>query len=273
VLTFSKYHGLGNDFIVVLRMAGEAPFSPATVRMLCDRNLGIGADGVLSVCPDPHAFARMQIQNADGSESRMCGNGLRCVARFLYDQGQVPSTQTTLILAAGGGLYRCERLQVDRFRIAMGQASFAHPDLPAGEMPLLMVHGAATFLAVPVHVGNPHAIIFVESGEPMALALQHGPVFEGHPAFPQRVNVSFARATPDGFESAVFERGVGLTRACGSGAVALAAAATRLKLWPVGTPMQVHLPGGPLTITTSADGELSMEGEAVHVFDGQVRET
>jgi diaminopimelate epimerase len=271
VLRFAKYHGLGNDFVVVDGRELAAPLAPARIRQLCDRHRGIGADGVLTVWPATAADARMQVQNADGSESGMCGNGLRCVARYLYETGRVPLAQAMLTIEAGAETYRCERLAEGRFRVAMGRAAVAHPDLPGPEVTL--DSGGERFRAACAHVGNPHAVIFLEAGEPVALAERHGPALERHPAFPNRVNVSFVRARADGFDVAVFERGVGLTLACGSGAAAVAAVAVREQRWAAGEPMAIELPGGRLTVVVDPNGTIQMTGEAVRVFTGEVGAT
>ena len=268
VLRFAKYQGLGNDFLVVDGRELAATLSAAAVQRLCDRHHGVGADGILTVWPTSGADARMQVQNADGSEAAMCGNGLRCVARYLHDAGRLAAGASLVTLRVGEGLYRCERRGTDRVRVAMGKALFVHPDLPG---PAVELESAGEcFLASCVYIGNPHAVVFVDHAEPAQLAEQHGPALEAHPAFPNRVNVSFARPRADGFDVAVFERGVGMTLACGSGASAVAAAAVRGERWPAGRAAVIHLPGGMLSIVVDATGEIWMEGETVRVFSGEV---
>ena len=271
MLRFAKYQGLGNDFVVVDGRELTSALPADTVRRLCDRHRGIGADGILTVWPTSGADVRMQVQNADGSESGMCGNGLRCVARYLWEEGRVPTGRATATIEAGRGRYGCERLAADRYRVAMGEALAAHPDLPGSTVEL--EHAGARFRAVCVHVGNPHAVIFVDAQEPMTLAERHGPAFERHPAFPNRVNVSFARAAADGFDVVVFERGVGVTLACGSGATAVAAAAVREQRWPASRAMSIRLPGGALTVEVDPGGAITVTGEAVRVFAGEVGAT
>ncbi|MBI5508367.1 MAG: diaminopimelate epimerase [Deltaproteobacteria bacterium] len=270
MLRFLKYHGLGNDFVIVDRLTGGPPISAADAARLCDRHRGVGADGVLVVWPEPGAAARMQVWNADGSEAQNCGNGLRCVARYLYDSGAVPTAVGAVAIRAGDGTYRCERRAGDRYAVAMGRARFAHPDLPGPGCEL--EDGGARFAATSVHLGNPHAVIVVRDGDPRALAAAHGPALERHPSFPRRVNVTFAKPEPSGFEAAVFERGVGLTCACGTGAAALAAAAVQTGLWPASRPMSIRQPGGALSVVVDGGGEIVVEGEAVRVFAGEVSE-
>jgi diaminopimelate epimerase len=273
VLTFAKYHGLGNDFIVVDALDGAPALSPAQARTLCDRHLGIGADQLLTLRPQPGADARMQVHNADGSEVGQCGNGLRCVARFLYDEGLVPESRETVIIAAGEETYPVRRLAPDRYRASIGMPDLRHVELPADVGPngqAVLEAGGRRFEATCVHVGNPPAVIFGDES-PRRLAEAFGPALERHPSFVARVNVSFVRPMTGGFETVVFERGDGITLACGSGACAIGVAAVQRGLWPAGKPMSVRLPGGILTITIAPSGEVEMEGAAVRVFTGEIR--
>jgi len=266
VLPFAKYHGLGNDFVII---DGAAPLSGEVVRRLCDRHRGIGADGVLTVSEDAEADAHMWVSNADGSQSAMCGNGLRCVARYLYDAGRVPVTHGELDIRAGEAVYRCERRAADRFRVSLGKAVFAHADLPGAELDLES-HGQRFHLFA-VHLGNPHAVIFTDGGDLATLVATHGAGLARDRAFPNGVNVSFVRSCTDGFEVAVYERGVGPTLACGSGAAAVAAAAVHSGRWTAGKGAAIHLPGGVLTVEVDAGARIVMEGEATRVFAGEVR--
>lgn len=271
-MRFRKYHGLGNDFLVVDRRAeaDAAPLAPDVVRRLCDRHRGVGGDGVLSIWPLPGGHGRMQVQNADGSESGMCGNGLRCVARYLHDAGVV---EETLLLGAGERRYAVTRVAPERYRVDMGRAVLTHAELPVDASPTGEVSVSAsgrTFAGTVVHMGNPHLVLFCDGEAPRALAEQYGPVLERHAAFPARTNVSFVAPSAQGFEAVVFERGVGMTQACGSAACAVAVAAAVRGRAPFGQPCVVHLLGGPLVIVVSAALEVTMEGEAVRVFSGDV---
>lgn len=266
-MRFSKYHGLGNDFIIVDRRDGGEPLLPASVIAACDRHRGIGADGVLSIWPLAGAHGRMQVQNADGSESAMCGNGLRCVARYLHDNGE---TASTLMLGAGERHYDVLRTKANHYRVSMGQAALAHTELPSA------IEGKATvaalgrsFDATVVHMGNPHMVIFCTGEEdPLALAQQYGAALEHTPGFVARANVSFAVRTEYGFDAVVFERGVGITQACGSGACAVAVSGAVRGLVPFDQTCEVRLLGGPLSIVVSRALDVTMEGEAVRVFSG-----
>jgi diaminopimelate epimerase len=272
LLRFAKYQGLGNDFIVVNGLNGPPTLGPARARKLCDRHFGVGADQLLALTAEPDADARMQVYNADGSEAGQCGNGLRCVARFLYDEGLVAESRSEVVIAVGRQRYHVLRLSASRYRVNMGRPAFTDVELPAE----LSEHGEAqlealgrSFAAHCVHVGNPHAVIFSD-GEPRPLAERYGPALERHPGFVARVNVSFVRPVERGFEAVVFERGDGITLACGSGATAIGAAAVAHGLWPKQEPMEIRLPGGTLQVTVRESGEVDMEGEAVRVFTGEV---
>lgn len=279
MLTFAKYHGLGNDFVILDRRSGGRDLDAREVRAICDRHRGVGADGVLSLRAHPTASALMVTQNSDGSEAGVCGNGLRCASRFLYDSGIVAPSVSELTLAAGERIYRVERLAADCYRIGMGRAEVSHPDLPRGGAsgePVTLTVDERSFAASCCSLGNPHAVIFLNSGgsdseSPLELAQRYGPALERHPGFPNRVNVSFARLRgSDGFDVVVYERGAGITQACGSGACAVAAAAVRRGLRSVDHPIEVYLPGGALRIVVRADGLIEMQGEAIRVFTGVV---
>jgi len=287
VLAFSKYHGLGNDFIVVDRKNGGEPLAPAAVRALCDRHRGVGADGVLTLWPaarGSRACGRMQTQNADGSEAEVCGNGLRCLARYAFDARLVAPGATDLTITAGERDYHAVRLTDDRFRVHMGGYALAHRDLSprattANQGRVELEAEGRRFVATCVHLGNPHAVIFVDDGDDgddgdvhaalRTLALRYGPALERHPDFAARVNVSFVRSEAGGFVAAVYERGAGLTLACGSGACAIGAAAVQRGLAARGAALRIELPGGTLRVSIDAGDEIELEGEAVRVFTGE----
>lgn len=268
-MRFWKYHGLGNDFIIV-----EQPVAEETALALCDRHTGVGADGVLVLAsdPDPGIDTRVRVFNADGTEAGMCGNGLRCVARYLYDRGQVPVDRASVTVAMGEGRNRCERLAADRFRVWLAPAGADHPDLPtatigADQMEVTVDH--ACWTGTRLWLGNPHLTIFTPEA-PLPLAQRYGAALAAQPVFSAGVNVTFARSQPGGFDAVTHERGVGLTPACGSGACAVVAAATRRGHWPTGEQAAVTLPGGILYITVDPNGVIAMTGEAVRIFEGEV---
>lgn len=258
-LRFSKYEGLGNDFVVI--EGDEGAVSPADAARLCDRHFGVGGDGVLLVAPpvSPGAVARMIVLNADGSRPEMCGNGLRCVAAYLGASRGAASS--SFVVDTDAGPRGCEvDAGTGTVTIDMGVAVSAGP---------IDVHllGHTVRLAR-VSMGNPHAITFEDLGHD-ALA-RFGPGLATHPAFPQGTNVELCRMRDDGgVDVLVWERGVGPTLACGTGACAVAAFAVSSGLAPFERELAVHLPGGPLFITVGRDLSVRMRGPARRVFTGE----
>ena len=263
----SKWEGLGNDYLVIDEASLPGPLTPSVVAGLCSRHLGIGADGILLKCVPtgviPDAVARMRIFNPDGSESEMCGNGIRIFARFLASRGEVSEGEFTVETLAGP--IRPRLLPDGRVRVDMGWARFASSNIDLSRLEDSPLSGRAgqlresmevleawlslgedRFRFTFVDVGNPHCVIQV--ADPAAVDVARvGPAIEHHPAFPNRVNVEFFRVEPDGSVTMrVWERGVGETQACGTGATAVGAACVRLRL--TASPVTVHLPGGDLVI-------------------------
>ncbi len=292
MLAFGKYQGLGNDFLIVDLRESEPQPSPekrdehgfSIARWLCDRRLGVGADGVLTIrAPQTSmAHASMRVLNADGSEAQMCGNGLRCVAKYLLETSEVPATSITI--DTGAGALHCEATwtgdTVSSVTVSMGRPRLRRAEIPmrgaADETCLAQDYLLGTrHLAVSaVSMGNPHAVCFVpESGRAlMRLAQELGPSLETHSDFPERCNAEFAHVhSATEIELVVWERGVGITQACGTGACATAVAACKAGLAQPDTEIQVMLPGGPLFIRVDpAYQEVYMRGPAEHVFDGRV---
>jgi diaminopimelate epimerase len=286
VVAFAKYHGLGNDFVVVdLRRApatdAAAMQDPANARSICDRQFGVGGDGVLAIlAPSTSgADARMRVLNADGSEAEMCGNGLRCVVKYLRERGGVAKPRITV--DTGAGPLACDA-HADGDVVKTVTVDMGRPRLLRGEIPIT---GPATERAVDVpfdggrrvtcvSMGNPHAVLFVD--DPRAslrdLAARDGASIETHAWFPKKTNVEFARMrSPTEIDLVVWERGVGITLACGTGACATAVAACLTGRSRVGDEIVIHLPGGDLNIRVSGDYEtVFMRGPAVHVFDGEL---
>ncbi len=287
-MRFAKYHGLGNDFLVVdLRAASAAEAAiaqdPQHVIALCDRQFGVGGDGVLAVLPAASADARMRVLNSDGSEAEMCGNGLRCVAKELFDRGGLGKPE--LAIETGAGVLTCA-IEADpggaarAVTVAMGAPRLLRREIPmtgpAGERCIeqpLELAGEPPRALTCVSMGNPHAITFVESrDEAWRLARALGPAIEHHAWFPNRTNVELAHArSPREIDLVVWERGCGITLACGTGACATVVAAVLTGRAAEATPVRVHLPGGSLEITVLAGlANVLMKGPAVHVFDGDV---
>ncbi len=254
-MKLAKWEGLGNDYLVLEEEALPGPLAPQAVVNLCDRHRGVGADGVLLKCAAsgavPGAVARMRVFNPDGSESEMCGNGIRIFARYLAQKGEVEKDEFLVETLAGP--IRPRLLADGRVRVDMGWARFVSDSIDVtrfgGESPVIeaeLVAGDERLRFTFVDVGNPHCVILVD--DPPNVDIDRlGPLVERHPAFPRRVNVEFVRVETDGTVTMrVWERGVGETQACGTGATAVAAACVRLGL--VSSPVTVHLPGGDLVI-------------------------
>ncbi len=274
-MDFYKYQGLGNHFILLDRRSLVNPvLAPEVVVQLCCANRGIGADGILTVVQESDGYPRMHIQNADGSDAGMCGNGLRCVVRYLEDCGELSAEQTWIKVWVADNLYDCRLTPSGEVSVDMGIPLRSNKELPAeratGEELEVEVLGR-TFKGTCQFFGNPHFSVFVDEDEsPMILAKKFGQELESHSYFPNRVNVSFSRSLSNGFETVVYERGVGITQACGSGACAVGAAAVLRGYWEVGKPLKVYLPGGELMITVYGDGRVAMQGEASRVFVGRI---
>ncbi|MEZ4381438.1 MAG: diaminopimelate epimerase [Nannocystaceae bacterium] len=272
VIDFHKVEGLGNDFLLIdwrsresWRAGVEQLQSQAS--MICDRRRGVGGDGLLLVTPaSPGCDAAMIVINHDGSIPEMCGNGLRCVALYLH---AVSGLDASMVLETGAGPLPCTvtptAARAGQVRIQMGAAHDLGERAPAAG-------DGRSFRAV--STGNPHAIAFVDQDEdPEALARALGPAIERDPLFPHRTNVEFARVEADGAITLwVWERGCGITEACGTGACATAAAAVRAGLARAHEPLQVRLPGGWLSIEVPDDptGSVVMTGPARLVFRGQL---
>lgn len=271
--TFFKYQGLGNDFVVIDRRQSGLDVDAALSRRLCDRHFGIGADGVLAILPEPGTAGRMVVHNADGSVAEMCGNGLRCVARYLAEHdGGRPST---LRVATGAGVLESELewsdTGVERITIAMGPAMLEAPILPHGGPFVRQPISASTepHLGTAVSLGNPHLVLL---DVPPSEAARLGPALETHPWFPTRTNVEFvAPRAEGGLVVTVWERGVGLTLACGTGACAAVTASALEGRSPFDAWVPVQLPGGLLEIKVKADrSQVWLKGPAKFVFEGRV---
>ena len=276
-MKFTKYHGLGNDFILIDNRNSTTPLvSPEEAVKMCDRHFGIGADGVIFALPgDKNNDYTMRIFNSDGSEPEMCGNGIRCLARFI---GSLEGTETV------GKAYRINTLAgtiIPRLE-AEGQVKvdMGTPFLLAKEIPTTLANGEEKVINQPLEVGgqswlvtcvsmgNPHCITFVDKVADIALETI-GPLFEHHSVFPERTNTEFIEVVrQDYIKMRVWERGAGITLACGTGACASVVAG--VLTGKCDRLCTVELPGGCLTIEWSEpDGKLYMTGPAEVVFTGQ----
>lgn len=256
---FAKYHGLGNDFVVV---ESDTLMSRDEAVALCDRHRGVGGDGVLSILPSRRAEARlrMHLYNADGSEAEMCGNGLRCVVRHALGASSVDER---IVFDTDAGLRWGHTRPGGGVRVGLGAPEIVHDRLE------LTVDGRV-FLGTWVSMGNPHFVLDATWGDVAAEAAQWGARLEHHAAFPARSNVEWVRRRDDGaVDVVVWERGAGLTQACGTGAGATLAA-LRARGVVTGEAVVVWLPGGPLQVSRDpSTHEVAIEGEAVRVFAGE----
>jgi len=263
-MRFTKMQGLGNDYLYVY---GCVPENVAELsRRLSDRHFGVGSDGMIFITPSSVADFAMRIFNADGSEAAMCGNGIRCVGKYVYDRKHTQKTELSIETRSGVRRLklRAEGGTVRRATVDMGTATVF------GERVLDIGNG--TVSCVSVSVGNPHAVIFVDDAEAARVA-EIGPLVETHPRFPGGVNVEFVQILSDrSLRMRVWERGSGITMACGTGASASAAAAAQCGYCRYGEPIEVRLDGGILNVTVSKDHTLTMEGPAETVFEGEVEE-
>ena len=275
-MIFYKYHGLGNDFIVLEDFDGKAPKTPDFAREHCHRRFGVGADGILYISSSEKADASMRILNSDGSEAEMCGNGIRCVAKHLFDLGLVRKRSMRIDTLAGIKDIECsvEGGQVTSVTVGMGA-----PSLECEEIPMtcrgrfvsgtLEVDGRQ-ITGTAVSMGNPHFVILEHLSEGARKEL--GPKIEGHPLFPRKTNVEFAEVLPDHIDVHVYERGAEWTLACGTGACATVVAAVANRLVPEGKEIEVRLPGGSLWINVGVRlSSVTMRGPAVRVYRGELQ--
>ncbi len=265
-MKFTKMHGCGNDYVYVDARRETVRSPGALARAVSDRHAGVGADGLILITPSRRADFRMVMFNADGSRGEMCGNGVRCVGKYVYDRGL--TRRKDLSIETGAGLVslvlHVRRGKVDRVTVDMG------PPRPVPRAFHVRADGARTVLREKVlgrkcsvvSMGNPHCVILVDSVE-RAPVPELGPAIERHPDFPSRINVEFVEVlSPRHVRQRTWERGSGETLACGTGACAVAAALGARSL-------RVDLRGGTLRIETARDGRLLLTGPAVEVFRGE----
>jgi diaminopimelate epimerase len=275
-MRFTKMQGAGNDYIYLDCFRNSMPRDPAGLsRAMSNRHFGIGSDGLILICPSEKADARMRMFNADGSEAEMCGNGLRCVAKYVYDHALV--RKPSLQIETGRGVLNVD-LEIAGGGVRQATIDMGQPILEASRIPTTLPGNPPTNTALSVSdhacqvtclsMGNPHCVLFVDSITD-ALVLGLGPKIETHPAFPKRTNVEFVRVNnPDDVTVRVWERGSGETLACGTGACAVAVAgviAGRTQRHIV-----AHMLGGDLSLNWSeSDNHVYLTGPAVEVFSGE----
>jgi diaminopimelate epimerase len=274
---FAKYHGTGNDFVLVEDLEDRIRLSPALVAALCHRRLGVGADGVIRIAPAEGADFFMDYYNADGGVAEMCGNGIRCLAKHVVDRGLTAKRELVVATRAGP---RHLAVEVEdgvarEVTVDMGPPAFERAAIPMEGDPAdrfvggeLEVEGR-TFAATALSMGNPHVVLFLPPDQDLeALDVARlGPLVERRPEFPARTNVEFVKVRGDLVAARVWERGSGETMACGTGACAALVAASLAGL--TARRAEVRFPGGLLTVSwREEDGHVLLAGPAVRVFEG-----
>ena len=281
---FTKMHGIGNDFVMVNCLGDDGAERLAECErravFLCDRKFGVGGDGVIALLPGASAPFAMKMFNPDGSESEMCGNGIRCFAKFLFDRG-LTQGRTEIPVETGAGLLHLQVTAGTDGKAGTVRVDMGAPVLKPAQVPTVLAEGDAPVVNAPleidgqtvyvttVSVGNPHAVLFVDDVKHYPIEVV-GPQVESHPAFPRRINTEFIEVVSDReINFRVWERGAGETLACGTGASAATVAC--VLNGKTGRKVLVHLPGGDLDIEWSeADNHVYMTGTATEVFEGEV---
>jgi len=272
-MRFTKMHGCGNDYVYVDCFAETVNDPNTLARAIADRHFGVGGDGLILICPSGTGDARMRMFNADGSEGDMCGNGIRCVAKYVYDHGIVPPERRSAVIDTNDGLKTVE-LTVEGGKAVLVTVDMGAPKLTSELPEPITVHGMALSF-VGVDTGSKHAVYFLDDNPALGTDdvaeldfAAYGSDFETHPRFPDRVNSEFiAVRSPSEIDFRVWERGSGETLACGTGATAAVYAGIRLG--KLDGDVLVHLRGGDLRIRyDDAAGHCFMTGPAAEVFSG-----
>ncbi|HKC07285.1 MAG TPA: diaminopimelate epimerase [Methylomirabilota bacterium] len=275
MIPFVKGHGLGNDYIVINGADLPSPLNPGQVTRICDRNWGVGSDGILLLVPGwAGADFGLRILNPDGSEAEKSGNGLRIFAKYLHDHGHAKRDTFTVDTMGGRVECRCHVTdgRVNVVTVEMGRCTFVAPEIPmngpereAVKVPLQV--GGETLLITAVSVGNPHCVIFTDRLDEV-LVRRLGPQVEHHPAFPNRINVQWARvASRSMVDILIWERGAGWTLASGSSSSAVACAAVKNGLCDHGL-VTVRMPGGELSVDVRPDWSIRLQGPVEEVYTG-----
>ena len=280
-MRFTKMQGIGNDYVYVNGFAETVAHPAAIARAVSDRHFGVGSDGLILILPSDNADVRMRMFNADGSESEMCGNGVHCVAKYAFDHGLTKNNPMKVETGRGVlelSLELCASGKVRRVTVNMGVPILELPEIPVirdklargmaeHEYRFAISMGNEVFDAAFVSMGNPHAVIFTSDVQAIDLA-RLGPLVENHPAFPRRVNAHWVQVYSRGeVTMRSWERGSGITLACGTGACAVAVAG--VLTGRTDRTIDAHLPGGDLTLEwRQADNNVYMTGPATEVFSG-----
>lgn len=275
-MKFTKMQGIGNDYVYVNCLEEKVDHPEELAKLVSDRHFGIGSDGLILIKPSEVADFEMAMYNADGSRGEMCGNGIRCVAKYVYDRGLTDKTHISIETLAGIKYLELtvEKGQVSQVRVDMGE-----PELLAEKIPVIsqqekvidvpITAGEKEYRMTCVSMGNPHCVVFMEDVEHLEIE-KIGPLFENHELFPKRINTEFVKVIDrKNLQMRVWERGSGETLACGTGACATAVAAMLNGFCE--DEVQIHLLGGDLTIEWNKESNhVFMTGPAEIVFDGEI---
>lgn len=277
-MKFTKMHGCGNDYVYVNGFTEKVADKPKAVVALSDRHFGIGSDGVIFINPSQQADFEMEMYNADGTRAEMCGNGIRCVGKYVYDHGM---TDKTSITVESFGKVKYLDLTVENGKVVKVKVNMGKPELTAKDVPVVSVYEQVideeiivkekSYRMTCVSMGNPHAVVFMDDVEHLAIE-EIGPYFENHERFPNRTNTEFVQVIDDSHvKMRVWERGTGETLACGTGCCATAVACVLNRL--TGAHVTVQVLGGEIEIYWDQKENLVyMTGPAVTVFEGETEE-
>lgn len=277
-MKFTKMHGIGNDYVYVNCLTERVPNPEAVARYVSDRHFGIGSDGLILIKPSKNADFEMDMYNADGSRGAMCGNGIRCVAKYVYDYGLTDKTQISVETKSG---IKYLDLTVEDGKVKLVKVDMGAPELNAGQIPIVSANpqvldepidvDGVTYRMTGVSMGNPHAVVYMDDVKGLEIE-KIGPKFENHPCFPDRVNTEFVHVLDEHtVEMRVWERGSGETLACGTGSCAVAVASILNGYVKADEPVTVRLLGGELEIFWDRTANtVFMTGPAAVVFDGEI---
>jgi diaminopimelate epimerase len=280
-MKFTKMQGIGNDYVYVNGFAEKVAYPAETAKRVSDRHFGIGSDGLILIVPSDRADVRMRMFNADGSEAEMCGNGVRCVAKYAFEHGLTQSNPMTVETGRGvvSLALHSEAGKVRQVTVNMGEPILTLDEIPVNSKNLepgsakhqhrIRLPGDEDFIeAIFVSMGNPHAVMYVEDAKSVKLETV-GPLIENHPAFPRRINAHFVQiVSPTEVIMRTWERGSGITLACGTGACAVAVAGAITGR--TSRKVLAHLPGGDLLLEwPQTDNNVYMTGPATEVFSGE----
>ncbi len=275
-MKFVKMHGAGNDYVYINGFDQPVEDPSGLAAALSDRHFGVGSDGLILILPSKVAAVRMRMFNADGSEAEMCGNGVRCVAKYAYEHGLVAGRE--IAVETGAGVLTLQLQvnagnRVEKVRVNMGKPRLTRGEIPMTGPPDEQTVAAAvnildrTFHLTCLSMGNPHCVVFVDNVGEFPVE-KYGPALERHPFFPNRTNVEFVEViSPAEVRQRTWERGAGETLACGTGAAAVTVAG--VLNGRTGRLLLNHLPGGDLEMEWAEDGHVFMTGPAVQVFEGE----